>query len=308
MTATRLMMVRRRALPPWTLTMVLNAGSAEQKFTVTSQILDSNGKAVGAPGTATATLAAGTNTTTRSSISAADIQLWSDTHPVLYTLRTTVIDASGAQHDEVDTTFGFRKIAFDADKGFLLNDVPVKIRGFANHQDFAGVGVAVPDSLQKFRISKLKEMGANGWRTAHNPPTPALLDEADRQGMLVWDENHRNEVSGQYVDDLRAMLRRDRNHPSVVLWSLCNEALCQGFDAGHANILYPLVKEFDNGPNARPVTAAMNGGLGDDFSHYGRDRDKLPNTKLRQLPSEQSNHTLDRFGDSLAARSWHLCQ
>merc|ERR1712072_554409 len=116
----------------------------------------------------------------------------------------------------------------------ILNGVPTKIRGLANHQDFAGVGVAVPDSLQKFRISKLKEMGANGWRTAHNPPTPALLDEADRQGFLVWDENHRNDLGGQFVPDLVSLLKRDRNHPSVVMWSLCNEALCEGFNAGNA--------------------------------------------------------------------------
>ena len=96
--------------------------------------------------------------------------------------------------DSLSTTFGFRKIEFTADKGFLINGIPTKIRGLANHQDFAGVGVAVPDSLQKFRVGKLKEMGANGWRTAHNPPTPALLDECDKQGMLVWDENHRNKI------------------------------------------------------------------------------------------------------------------
>merc|ERR1719401_2940036 len=115
------------------------------------------------------------------------------------------------------------------DRGFLLNDVPLKIKGFANHQDFAGVGVAVPDSLQAFRVWMMKQMGANGWRTAHNPPTPALLDQCDRQGLVVWDENYKNKATPDMQEDLRKLVMRDRNHPSVIIWSLCNEVLCQGW-------------------------------------------------------------------------------
>ena len=96
----------------------------------------------------------------------------------------------------------------------------------AARQDFAGVGVAVPDVLQMHRIAKLKEMGMNAWRTAHNAPTPALLDAADRLGFLVWDENHRN---GQ-DEEIRLLVRRDWNHPSVVIWSVCNEMLCETGD------------------------------------------------------------------------------
>ena len=96
--------------------------------------------------------------------------------------------------DEADTTIGFRRVQIDPKRGFLLNGLRYNIKGIVNHQDFAGVGVAVPDSLQKFRVAKMKEMGANGWRMAHNPPTPSLLDECDRQGFLVMDENHRNYV------------------------------------------------------------------------------------------------------------------
>ena len=89
--------------------------------------------------------------------------------------------------------------------------------GVANHQDFAGVGVAVPDALQRFRVRKMQQMGANGWRTAHNAPTPALLDATDRAGVLVWDETHRNGAP----DEQRRLVARDRNHVSVVIWSIC---------------------------------------------------------------------------------------
>ena len=256
---------------------ILNSGSAAASDVVVAfSVVDtSTGKEVcttstPAPSThvpATSAIQYNTSTLVRAELKCAGVNLWSDIHPVLYSLKATISVGGHPGGDSRTVTIGFRRIYFDSDKGLLLNDVPTKIRGLANHQDFAGVGVAVPDSLQAFRVSKLKEMGANGWRCAHNPPTPGLLDEADKQGFLVWDENHRNLVDGgQWIEDLHALLRRDRNHPSVVLWSLCNEALCEGFNADHARVLYPIVKAFDNGPNARPVTAAMNGGYGDDFS------------------------------------------
>lgn len=184
------------------------------------------------------------------------IELWSPEHPVLYTFRSQILIQNEVV-DEADTTIGFRRVQIDPKRGFLLNGLRYSIKGIVNHQDFAGVGVAVPDSLQKFRVAKMKEMGANGWRMAHNPPTPSLLDECDRQGFLVMDENHRNYVHDQYLDDLRMMLRRDRNHPSIVLWSICNERLCMEWNNANAKILKETVKEFDSGPNARPVIAAI---------------------------------------------------
>jgi len=246
-------------------TEVVNDGSEKKSFQVLHRIIDGNGKVVETGRSANINIESNSNITVHVDLNIPSVKLWSDIHPVLYTLETNIFE-DGNLLDSLSTTFGFRKIEFTADKGFLINGIPTKIRGLANHQDFAGVGVAVPDSLQKFRVGKLKEMGANGWRTAHNPPTPALLDECDKQGMFVWDENHRNKIEGQFIDDLRFMMRRDRNHPSIVLWSLCNEALCQSFDANAAKILKPIVKEYDEGPNARPVTAAQNGEIGSNFS------------------------------------------
>jgi beta-galactosidase len=131
--------------------------------------------------------------TVKQSIPLGSASLWAPEHPTLYTLTTTLqpLTADGAAAgaaDEVSTLFGVRTIRFDADHGFFLNGVPTKIRGCANHQDVAGLGVAVPDPLQEYRIKALQNFGVNGWRTAHNAPNEALLHAADKLGMLVWDE------------------------------------------------------------------------------------------------------------------------
>jgi len=108
--------------------------------------------------------------------------------PALHTLEVQLA-VGGVPVDAVNVTFGVRLAAFDNATGFWLNGVRTKILGWSNHQDFAAVGVAVPDHLQWHRVAKLKEIGSNGWRTAHNPPAPALLDAADQLGLLVWDED-----------------------------------------------------------------------------------------------------------------------
>ncbi|HEY2081630.1 MAG TPA: glycoside hydrolase family 2 TIM barrel-domain containing protein, partial [Verrucomicrobiae bacterium] len=111
--------------------------------------------------------------------------------------------------DRVEIQFGIRTVAFDAEKGFLLNGKPYVIKGTCNHQDHAGVGSAMPDALQYFRVRKLKEMGSNAIRTSHNPPTPALLEACDQLGMLVMDENRRVDETEVVMNDLRRMILRD---------------------------------------------------------------------------------------------------
>merc|ERR1712137_273440 len=239
--------------------MVLNGGSATATVSATHVIKNSMGEQVASVSTMAVQLAANSNVTSTATVLIKSAELWSDDEPRLYTCETTLSNG-----DAVTNTFGIRKMEWDKNTGFILNGKNVKIRGFANHQDFAGVGVAVPDSLQAYRVWQHKQMGSNGWRTAHNPPTPALLDECDKQGMLVWDENHRNLDSSDMIDDLRSMILRDRNHPSVIMWSLCNEALCEKFNADTAANLKPIIKELDP-KGQRPVTAAMNGGYGSAF-------------------------------------------
>mmetsp|Transcript_7144 Transcript_7144/g.15469 ORF Transcript_7144/g.15469 Transcript_7144/m.15469 type:complete len:882 (-) Transcript_7144:192-2837(-) len=235
---------------------VVNAGTQEVKISIKMVIVDAMGAAVARRESSQRVLRAGGQETFSIEIVVKGGQLWSHNRPHLYRCEASVVKA-GVALDAVDITFGIRRIQWDKDRGLLLNDQPVKVKGFANHQDFAGVGVAVPDSLQGFRVHMHKMMGANAWRTAHNPPTTALLDECDRAGMLVWDENHRNLATPDMIEDLRAMVLRDRNHPSVIMWSLCNEALCEGFDATAAAELKAIVKSLDP-KGQRPVTAAMN--------------------------------------------------
>ena len=185
--------------------------------------------------------------------------LWSVDSPALYTLRTE-LHVAGALGDEVTTTFGYRTIRFDPDRGFFLNEQPLKLKGTCNHQDHAGVGVAVPDSIQNWRIRRLKEMGCNAYRAAHNPPAPQLLDACDRLGMLVMDENRTFGSSPEHLSQLRSMVLRDRNHPSVILWSICNEEAIQGTPAG-AGIARAMQAEVKRLDSSRSVTASVSGGI-----------------------------------------------
>jgi beta-galactosidase len=187
-----------------------------------------------------------------------DPKLWSVDTPTLYTVRTTVL-RDGEVSDAVETRCGFRTIRFDAKQGFFLNDKPLKLKGTCNHQDHAGVGVAIPDSLWEYRVRRLKELGSNAYRCAHNPPAKEFLEACDRMGMLVMDENRNFNVSPEYVRQLEWLIRRDRNHPSVILWSVFNEETTQGTEMGYQMVrrMAAVVKRLDA---TRPVTAAMSGG------------------------------------------------
>ena len=194
--------------------------------------------------------------------------LWSVETPRLYTLHQEIQQGARVV-DAVDTRFGIRTLRFDAEKGFFLNGQPVKIKGTCNHQDFAGVGVAMPDSLLYWRVKKLKEMGSNAYRCSHNPPTAELLDACDKLGMLVMDENRhlgdteegKAPANTPYADlhEVQSMVLRDRNHPSVIMWSMCNEENIQG-DPAAARIFAAMKKAVDAVDGTRPVTCAMSGG------------------------------------------------
>ena len=186
--------------------------------------------------------------------------LWSIEHPNLYR-AIIAVESEMTVTDTVETSFGIRTIRFDPDKGFFLNEQPVKMKGTCNHQDHAGVGAALPDRLQYYRIERLKEMGSNAYRTSHNPPTPELLDACDRLGMLVMDETRLMSSNPEGLSQLSRLVRRDRNHPSVVIWSLGNEEREQGTERGAQIVatMKRLVRQLDP---TRPVTVAMNGAWG----------------------------------------------
>lgn len=189
-----------------------------------------------------------------------NITLWDLDNPYLYKLVTTVW-ANDKQTDHYETTFGFRTIRFDAKNGFFLNEKNIKLKGTNNHQDHAGVGTAMPDELQYYRIKALKDFGSNAYRASHNPPTPELLEACDRLGMLVIDENRLLASSEPLLTNLTKMIKRDRNHPSIILWSVGNEEWgIENNNTGSriATTLQAVTKSLDP---TRPTTAGVSGGF-----------------------------------------------
>lgn len=185
--------------------------------------------------------------------------LWSVDSPYCYKLITTVLDNEKII-DRYETTFGIRTLRFDAKEGFFLNGKHLKLHGSDNHQDHAGVGAAMPDALQEFRIKKLKDFGCNIYRCSHNPPTPELLEVCDRLGMLVIDENRLMGVSSTHFNYMKRFMLRDRNHPCIISWSIGNEEWgIEGNELGAkiATTLQAFTKSIDS---TRAITAAISGG------------------------------------------------
>ncbi|MBN1377824.1 MAG: DUF4982 domain-containing protein [Gammaproteobacteria bacterium] len=213
----------------------------------------------------TITLAAGETIESSQEIRVKKPALWSLENPFLYRLDTT-IQSKNKTIDRYKTNFGMRSVRFDPDKGFFLNGKHLQIKGSNNHQDHAGVGAAVPDALQTFRLKRLKEMGSNAYRSAHNPPTPELLDAADQLGMLVLVENRLMGSSTEHLHELEQMILQNRNHPSIIAWSIGNEEWAiEGNETGAriAKTMQDFVQKLDP---SRRVTAAMSGGWGQGIS------------------------------------------
>ena len=147
---------------------------------------------------------------------------WSLGNPYLYR-AVVLLRTQGHIVDSVNVRFGIRTVTVDKDKGLFINGEPVKLHGVCCHQDHAGVGSALPDYLQYYRIGLLKEMGVNAYRTSHNAPTPELLDACDSLGMLVLDETRLLNSGAEYGEDFGRQILRDRNHPSIFMWSIGNE-------------------------------------------------------------------------------------
>ena len=204
-------------------TEVNNHSLTSQQCEVSHRLLDVDGREVAKSAPSTVTLKA--KQTLNSELLTMNLNaphLWSPSDPYLYKVETTV-KVDGRVTDVYETTTGIRDIEFDADRGFLLNGQPLKLKGVNLHQDHAGVGAAIPDALQAWRIRQLKKMGCNAYRASHNPMTPALLDVCDREGILVIDENRLTGINAEHARLLERMIKRDRNHPSIILWSNGNE-------------------------------------------------------------------------------------
>jgi beta-galactosidase len=213
-------------------------------------------------------LAAGARGTSEAALRVARPKLWSTQRPNLYVAVTT-IEQGGRVVDEYETVFGIRTIRFDHARGFFLNGELVELKGVCNHHDLGALGAAVNVRALERQLEIMKEMGVNAVRTSHNPPAPELLELADRMGLLVMDEafdawrraKKKNDYHLLFDDwhekDLRALVRRDRNHPSIILWSTGNEIGEQRGAEGHkiSERLSRIVREEDP---TRPVTAGAN--------------------------------------------------
>jgi beta-galactosidase len=233
--------------------------------------------------------------------------LWTLENPYLYKAITIVME-NGKPVDEYSTSFGIRYFKFDANNGFYLNDKPIKIRGVCNHHDLGCLGIAFNERAAERQIEILKSMGCNAIRTSHNPPAPGLLDLCDKHGMLVMDEafdmwekeknpfDYHLEFNEWGVKDLQTQIKRDRNHPSVIIWSMGNEIYEQWWKDGEARseeILKQLHETIMNLDPTRPTVTANN---------YTAARNRLLKPGIAEIVGYNYHH--EEWGDSVI-KKWN---
>jgi beta-galactosidase len=295
-----------------------NNSAVPANVTVRTQVyeLGSDGQKIGKPSAASTparlSIAAGASEISAARIRVTRPHLWNLQRPNLYAAVTT-IEHNGKLLDRYETVFGIRTIKFDPVRGFTLNGERVKINGVCDHHDLGPLGAAINTRALERQIEILKEMGVNAIRTSHNPPAPELLDLCDRMGILVMDESfdcwkrgkRKNDYHLLFDDwhekDWRAELRRDRNHPSIILWSIGNE-IAEQRSPESFKIAEELTRIALQEDPTRPTIAACNyteaGYNGfqkttDVFGYnykpqeYGKFREKNPGTPL--LASETAS-------------------
>lgn len=259
--------ITREAATAEVKTTIANALGTSEQCWLTTTILDKDGKAVQAAETSQSVAPAGDYEVTQQ-IVIQNPRLWSPSDPYLYTVRSTLRTSEGVV-DIYDTPTGIRSAIFDAEHGFLLNGDPIKLNGVCIHHEAGSVGAAVPERVWERRLELLREMGCNAIRTSHNPFAAEFLDLCDRMGFLVMAEAFdewrvpKSQIQfgySLYFDewherDLHNFIHRDRNHPSIVLWSAGNEIGDQSAPDG-AETLRSLLAIFHREDPTRPVTAA----------------------------------------------------
>jgi beta-galactosidase len=276
-------------------TKVQNGSTEARSFDLVSDVVDSGGQIAGSS-TTRATVGAGSTEALSQDVRILRPHLWSMEEPELYQVRARLAGPSGG--DDVSTPFGIRSLGFDPNSGFSLNGVPVKLRGVCVHQDGGSVGVAIPAQVWERRLLALRALGVNAIRTSHNPPAPEFLDLCDKLGFLVMDEafdeftpgknkwiggwnvgvpsrfGYSEQFAEWSVRDIQDIVLRDRNHPSIIMWSIGNEidgandpftdpVLGKDYRPGNppatdmvkwGRPLVAAVKQLDR---TRPVTAAL---------------------------------------------------
>jgi beta-galactosidase len=241
-------------------TEVENHSKGTQSTRVKSTLYDPSGKAVGNATTSAVPIPEWKENRYEQQITVSQPALWSLEARNLYKVVTEV-ETGGRIVDRYETRFGIRTVHFDGQKGFFLNGKSVKLKGTCNHQDHAGLGAALPDAVQYYRIRKLQEMGCNSLRTSHNPPTPELLDACDELGMLVFDETRMMSSNPEGLGQFENLVRRDRNRPSVFMWSMGNEERVANTERG-VPILTAMKEVATLNDGSRPVSIAPAGAIG----------------------------------------------
>jgi len=238
---------------------VENEGARAASAKVAWRIFDAKGAEVAAAEAPAQTIAAGGAAGYSATARIVNPALWSVDEPNLYS-AVVAVESDGNVRDAERISFGVRTAVFDPEKGFFLNGKPLKIQGTCNHQDHAGVGAALPDRLQWFRLAVLREMGCNAVRTSHNQPTPELVEACDRMGMLMMCETRQMSSNPEAMQQLELMVKRYRNSPSIIIWSVGNEEfLLQGEMADQgARIAGRMVRLCHQLDPTRAVSGAVN--------------------------------------------------
>jgi beta-galactosidase len=244
---------------------VENQASSSQSVTITTGIYDTSGAMVATNTTAASSVAAGATSTLNQSLTVSNPHLWSTDAPYLYQVKLTV-QVGNSTVDTYVVPLGLRSYSFDSSKGFSLNGQSMKLWGMCMHHDLGAIGAAYHYRALERQLQILKGMGMNAIRTSHNPPAPELLDLADQMGFLIMDEafdvweTGKNGLNDYHLfftqwaqTDIQDFVRRDRNHASVVMWSIGNEI--QGASTATASNLIKWVKAIDT---TRPLTWACN--------------------------------------------------
>lgn len=248
-------------------TTVINSDKEDQNITLQTSIYDAAGKEI-AQTSKELLIPQNQTVIVGQNLSVSNPTLWSIENPYLYKAVSKVLNGNKIL-DVYETPFGIRSFHFDAEKGFSLNGKPLKIQGVCNHHDLGCLGAAINSRAIERQLEILKKMGVNAIRTSHNPPAPELLDLCDKMGFIVmdeafdmWKEKKIEYGYSLYYDewhqrDLQDMILRDRNHPSIMIWSIGNEIIEQWDSTGipMAQELASIIKKLDT---TRPITAGMN--------------------------------------------------
>ncbi len=238
---------------------VKNNSNAEAEFRVIQHIENGSGNTIATSESASFSLKAKESYTVSSVLQLSAPTLWSCDSPYLYSVVTDVV-VGDETVDSYTVRTGFRDAEFDPDKGFLLNGKSLKIKGVNMHQDHAGVGAGIPDALQVWRLKQLKKFGCNAYRSSHNPMTPEMLDACDSLGILVIEENRLPGVNEEHLRLLKRMIDRDRNHPSIIAWSVGNEEWGVEWDVKGERIVESMREYVHRIDSTRPMTVATSGG------------------------------------------------